>query len=217
MLWHSASLRLTYHAMMNRRSLVTLASATVLTAALPARASTPVPLPQISAYLQGLGEAQARFRQINADGSQSTGTLFLKRPGRARFEYDAPAEVLVMIGSGTVAIFDDRGDSNPESYPLRRTPLNVLLSRRVDLAGSDMITGHRRDGEFTTIIARDPDNPEYGTIALQFLEQPLRLAQWIIVGESGEQTVVELGPLETPEPLSAFLFDITYEKRQRER
>lgn len=202
---------------MNRRLFVSLAGSTAFAAALPARAANPVPLSRIAAYLQTLGEAQAPFTQINADGSRSTGTLYLKRPGRARFEYDAPAEVLVMVGGGTVAIFDERGDSKPESYPLSRTPLNVLLSRRVDLVGSDMITGHRRDGDFTTVIARDPDNPEYGTIALQFAENPLRLAQWVIFGESGERTTVELGTLETPPPLSPFLFDITYEKRQRSR
>jgi outer membrane lipoprotein-sorting protein len=203
--------------MITRRILLGLLGATALVPVGPALAANPVPLSQISAYLQRLGEAQARFTQINADGSRSTGTLYLKRPGRARFEYDPPTEVLVIVGGGTVAIFDDRGDASPESYPLRRTPLNVLLSRQVDLAGSENITGHRRDGAFTTVIARDPENPEYGTIALQFADNPLRLARWVIVGESGEQTTVDLGPLETPSGLSAFLFDINYEKRQRER
>ncbi len=202
--------------MMTRRTLIALLGGTALLPALPAVAN-PVPLAQISAYLQTLGEAQARFTQINADGSRSKGTLYLKRPGRARFEYDPPAEALVMVGGGTVAIFDGRGDSSPESYPLRRTPLSVLLSRRVDLAGSDIITGHRRDGAFTTVVARDPENPEYGTIALQFAENPLRLARWIIFGESGEQTTIELDTLEVPDQLSAFLFDINHEKRQRDR
>lgn len=201
--------------MMHRRAFLSLSGTAALLLPLSAQAADPVPLSQLSAYLQTLGEAQAPFTQVNADGSRSTGTLYLKRPGRARFEYDPPAEVLVMVGSGTVAIFDDRGDATPESYPLRRTPLNVLLSRRVDLVGSDMITGHRRDGEYTTIVARDPENPEYGTIALQFADAPLRLARWVIVGESGERTTIELGALVKPAPLSPFLFDITYEKRQR--
>lgn len=203
--------------MMNKRTFLSLAAASALVPARAAFAANPLPLSQISAYLQRLEEAQARFTQINGDGSRSTGTLYLKRPGRARFEYDPPAEALVVVGGGTVAIFDGRGDASPESYPLSRTPLNVLLSRRVDLAGSDMITGHRRDGGFTTVVARDPDNPDYGTIALQFEENPVRLARWVITGESGERTTVELGPLQRPERLSAFLFDINHEKRQRER
>jgi len=208
--------------MMNRRFFVSLASAAALAPALsalptPARAADPLPLSTISTYLQGLGEAQARFTQINADGSRSKGTLFLKRPGRARFEYDPPVEALVVVGGGTVAIFDDRGDSSPESYPLRRTPLNVFLERRVDLANSRFVIGHRRDGKFTTVLARDPKKPEYGTIALQFADAPVRLARWVIAGENGERTTIELGQLTKPEPLSPFLFDITYEKRQRER
>lgn len=199
---------------MKRRQFTALTLAALVPAG-TARAQDPVPLAEIARYLKGLDLAQARFTQRNGDGSTSTGTLFIRRPGRARFEYDPPAEVLVMVGGGTVAIFDAKGDPSPESYPLRRTPLNVILSRDVDLEGSDAIFGHRRDGDLTSVFAHDPRNPEYGRIALQFAENPLRLSRWIIEGETGEQTTIELGPLERPSALAASLFDIRNETERR--
>ena len=64
----------------------------------------------ISAYLNGIATAKTDFTQVNDDGSLSTGTLYLKRPGRVRFEYNPPEKLLVMAGGGQVAIFD--GKSN---------------------------------------------------------------------------------------------------------
>ncbi|ABV91807.1 outer membrane lipoprotein carrier protein [Dinoroseobacter shibae DFL 12 = DSM 16493] len=212
-LWHSSPAPLT-SGCMNRRQFTALTLAGLATPGL-ARAASLIPLPEIAAYLRGLDLVQARFTQRNADGSTSTGTLYLRRPGRARFEYDPPAEVLVMVGGGTVAIFDAKGDPTPESYPLRRTPLNVILSREVDLEGSDAIFGHQLDGDLTTVLAHDPAHPEYGRIALQFAADPVRLARWVIVGETGEQTVIELGPLTRPAQLSSNLFNIPGETNRR--
>jgi outer membrane lipoprotein-sorting protein len=201
---------------MNRRHFTALGLAALIAPlGLPARAAGLIPLSDISTYLRGLDLAQARFTQRNADGSTATGTLYLRRPGRARFEYDPPAEVLVMVGGGTVAIFDDKGDPTPESYPLSRTPLSVILSRNVDLAGSDAIFGHRLEGDLTTVLARDAQNPEYGQIALQFASNPTRLVRWVIVGETGEETVIELGPLTRPTALSNNLFNIKGETDRR--
>lgn len=206
---------------MKRRDFTALALAGLLVPPLSAPALAQsnglIPLNEISSYLRGLDLAQAPFTQRNSDGSTSTGTLYLRRPGRARFEYDPPAEALVMVGGGTVAIFDDKGDPTPESYPLRRTPLSVILSRNVDLAGSDAIFGHRQDEDLTTILAHDPKNPQYGQIALQFAAGPTRLSRWIITGETGERTVIELGRLSRPSQLSNNLFNIKGETDRRRR
>jgi outer membrane lipoprotein-sorting protein len=70
-----------------------------------------IPLAELSRYLNALTTAESDFTQINADGTISTGRLFIHRPGRVRFEYAAPDSSLVMAGGGQVAIFDDK--SNP--------------------------------------------------------------------------------------------------------
>lgn len=172
-------------------------------------------LNEISNVLNRLGQAETSFTQINADGSRSTGKLSIHRPGRMRFEYDPPNEVLVIAGGGNVAIFDDAGDDTPDSYPLRRTPLNILLERRVDIASSEMILGRTYDGKLTTVLAQDPEHPEYGTIAMRFGGDPVALREWTITNEFGEKTTVRLGELQPVGRLSAFLFDIRYERQRR--
>ena len=57
-------------------------------------------LAQISQYLNQLQTAQGGFTQINQDGTLSTGTIYIKRPGRIRFEYNAPDDTLVIGGGG---------------------------------------------------------------------------------------------------------------------
>ena len=42
-------------------------------------------LNEISDYLNDLKTAEARFEQINDDGTVSTGTVYIKRPGKMRF------------------------------------------------------------------------------------------------------------------------------------
>lgn len=184
-------------------------------AALPARAE-PLSLAELSAYLNGLTTAEGRFTQINADGSVSTGEVYLHRPGRMRFDYDED-DLLVMAGGQQVAIFDGRSNTRPEQYPLSQTPLNLILARRVDLAGSGMVIGHGSDGTATRVLAQDPDRPEIGTIELVFSEDPVALRQWIITDSTGAQTTMILDSLTEGGTLSAQLFNITFEIERRGR
>ena len=47
-------------------------------------------------YLQDLKAAQGRFTQLDPKGRVSNGTFSMLRPGRARFQYDPPAALLVV-------------------------------------------------------------------------------------------------------------------------
>ncbi|MEM1430983.1 MAG: outer membrane lipoprotein carrier protein LolA [Pseudomonadota bacterium] len=181
---------------------------------LPARAQQ-VSLGALSQYLNGLQSARAAFTQVNADGTISTGTLYIRRPGRARFEYDPPEESLVMAGGGQVAIFDGKSNTAPEQFPLKRTPLNLILARQVDLTRNGMVVGHAVDGPSTVVTAQDPEFPEYGTIRLIFTSNPVELRQWVITDESGQQTTVILGKMETGLNLGNRLFNIVQEAKAR--
>lgn len=183
---------------------------------LPALADK-IPLAQLSGYLNGLTTAQSEFTQINGDGSISTGTFYIKRPGRARFEYNPPDANLVMAGGGQVAIFDSKSDAPPEQYPLARTPLNLILARNVDLGRAKMVVGHTSDATTTAVTAQDPEHPEYGTIKMVFTGNPVELRQWVITDDSGSQTTVILGDLKKGGDLRASLFSITAETNKRMR
>jgi outer membrane lipoprotein-sorting protein len=198
---------------MNRRTFL-VASAAVL-AATPALADK-LSLDAISAYLNGIGTATTDFTQVNDDGSLSTGKLYIKRPGRMRFEYNPPDDLMVMAGGGQVGIFDGKSNlKTAERYPLSRTPLNVILERNVNLAQRNMVVGHEFDGTATIVTAQDPKNPEYGTIQLKFTGNPIELRQWIIRDGQGVTTTVILGQLALGGDLPSTLFNISYEEGQR--
>lgn len=175
----------------------------------------PASLDALSAYLTGLDTVKTRFVQTNADGSKSRGTLFIKRPGRARFEYD-DLEALVVAGGGQVAIFDSLKNASSDIFPLRRTPLNLILARNVNLRKAKMVTAH---GEFpggqTVLDAQDPKNPEYGTIRLFFDRDPLALAGWVITSETGEKTRVDFERFQPAGNLSTRMFNIPLIERER--
>ena len=193
------------------------AAALIAVTAIPAAAET-ISLNRLSNYLNGLQTAEADFTQVNDDGTLSTGRGYIKRPGRVRFEYNPPEDVLVMAGAGQVAVFDGKSNlGRPEQYPLSRTPLNIILERNVNLAQRDMVVGHSSDGTVTTVVAQDPENPQYGRIELNFTDSPVELRQWVIVDGSGARTTVILGDLTTGVDLSSFLFNINYETQQRQR
>ncbi|RYH09120.1 outer membrane lipoprotein carrier protein LolA [Tropicimonas sp. IMCC6043] len=196
-----------------RKILMSLAA--VLLLAAPAMAEK-LSLNAISGYLNSFQTASGEFTQINADGTISTGRLYIKRPGRIRFEYNPPENSLVMAGGGTVAIFDGKSNSSAEQFPLSQTPLNLILERNVNLARRSMVVGHQSDGKTTTVIAQDPEHPEYGNIRLVFTANPIELRQWVITDGGGDQTTVVLGELAKGVTLQPSLFNIRHEEARRQ-
>jgi outer membrane lipoprotein-sorting protein len=184
--------------------------------ALPAAAEK-LSLNQISNYLNRLGTAKGSFTQINDDGTISTGTIFLKRPGKARFEYNPPDRALVLVYAGAVAIFDTKLKAQPEQYPLSRTPLKLVLDQNINLGREKMVIGHSYDGTATSVVAQDPKNPEYGTIQLVFTSDPVELRQWVITDDSGSNTTVILGALEKDGQISNSVFNIERQIKEFEK
>lgn len=191
------------------------AFALLFAAAAPAAwAADQLSLNEISSYLNGLKTAEASFTQVNDDGSLTTGTLYLHRPGRMRFEYAGPNSPVVVASAGAVMIQDPKSNQPPETYPLRRTPLSVILARTVDLNRANMVVGHSFDGTATTVRAQDPEHPEYGSIDMVFTGEPVQLRKWVVNDDAGGQTTVVLGALETGVKLSSKLFTV---ERDRDR
>lgn len=187
----------------------TLLAASLAAALLPRfAAAQELSLSDLSAYLNGLTQAEATFTQVNADGSTSTGTVYIHRPWRMRFEYDPPSKALVIASSGSVAIFDPKSNQPPEQYPLGRTPLNLILAPVIDLNTAKMVVDHYATDDRTVVIAQDPAHSEYGTIALYFSAAPIALRQWVVTDQSGAKTTVTLSDLKPVAALKDSLFDI---------
>ncbi|PWJ22257.1 LolA family protein [Jannaschia seohaensis] len=191
-----------------------LASLFLALATLASPVQAEIPISEIARYLNSFRTAQAAFTQVNSDGTISTGDLSLRRPGRARFDYDAPNKSLVIAGGGQVAVFDPVSNTPPEQYPLSQTPLSLILAEQVDL-NSDMVVRHGGDATQTAITLQDPENPQYGNIQLIFTPSPTTLRQWVITDDTGTQTTVILGDMEADASLASGLFNIPLEMQRR--
>jgi outer membrane lipoprotein-sorting protein len=113
----------------------------------------------------------------------------------------------VLASGGTVVIYDPKTNEPPESYPLARTPLSIILAKNVNLSRAKMVVGHTADDKSTTVKAQDPEHPEYGNIELVFTSNPIELRQWVINDDAGIRTTVILGELDKKARMNNTLFN----------
>lgn len=196
---------------MNIRTLA-LAPALIIGLAFPALAER-IPLSQISSYLNKLTTLTSEFTQINPDGTVSTGTVYIQRPGRVRFEYDND-NTLVLASGGNVAVFDSKSNGGPQQYPLSQTPLSIILDANVDLGRANMVTGHSEKNNATIVTAQDPKRPQNGNIQMVF-SNPTELRQWIVTDDSGQKTTVILGEMTKGGSIPSSRFSIQSEMNRR--
>ena len=190
-----------------------LAPVLALCLSAPAALAEKIPLNEISNYLNQMKTATAQFTQVNNDGTISTGTVFIHRPGRVRFEYNNDNS-LVLANGGTVAVFDSKSNSPGEQYPLSKTPLSIILDANVNLGRANMVTAHSEQKNSTVVKAQDPAHPEYGNIQMVFTS-PTELRQWIVTDDAGEKTTVILGELSKGGSIADSKFSIQNETNRR--
>jgi outer membrane lipoprotein-sorting protein len=170
-------------------------------------------LDKATAYIQGLSSAKGRFVQTDARGTQTQGTFYLQRPGKARFAYDPPAGLLVVSNGNNVNIFDSRLKTY-ESYPLAKTPLNLLLAREVRLDRGVVITDVRPLADGFTIVAQDAKRQALGKISMDFSNGPVALMGWTVTDIKGGQIRVRLADFAETGALDPKLFVLTDPRRK---
>jgi outer membrane lipoprotein-sorting protein len=154
------------------------------------------------AYLEGLNSASGRFVQTDPRGSVTQGQIVMQRPGKARFDYEAPSGLLVVADGVAVNVLDRRLKTF-QSYPLSSTPLGLFLAGRIKLDGGVRVTRVTRLSDGYSLTAEDPRRQTRGSITLHFAEGPLRLTGWNVIDARAAQTRVQLsefGPAARLEP-----------------
>lgn len=158
-----------------------------------------------AAYLQGLTEAKGRFVQTDARGVSTQGTVYLKRPGKARFAYEAPSGLLVVADGANVSVADSRLKTF-DRYPLMATPLSIFLARQIKLDRGVVISDVTRLADGFTITARDGKKQAEGQITLTFSNSPLALIGWTVSDAQGQATRIRLTGLQRASGLAPTLF-----------
>lgn len=164
-----------------------------LIAAAPAAAQAG-DLAAVQSYLRGVTTMTADFTQTDRSGKVLTGTLTWKQPGNIRFQYEKGVPLLIVAEGGALT-FIDYQVRQVQRWPIRNSPLGVLLDPSRDLSRFASVAPG--DPRLLTVEARDPKHPEYGRITLVFARQAgapagLTLQGWVALDSQNNRTTVRL-------------------------
>jgi outer membrane lipoprotein-sorting protein len=164
-------------------------------------------------YLEGLTSARGRFEQTDSRGETTTGTFFLQRPGRARFDYDPPSGLAIASNGFKVTVVNRRLKTI-ESYPLGLTPLGLFLARNIRLDQGVVVSAVDRTASGFIVTAQDAHKRSQGSIALSFTNQPVRLQGWVVTNAQGQSVRVRLADLSPSPPQSWKFFELSDPARE---
>jgi len=160
-------------------------------------------LEQIAAYLNNIHTMSATFQQ-RAGGGASTGRLWIRRPGRMRFEYDAPNPVS-LFADGFYIYYWDKELHQVSRIALKSTPAWFLLRDRVSF-DDVIVTGVEHGSNTIRVSVVENANPDAGSLTMNFTENPLVLRQWTVVDQEGKTTTVSLSDVQFGMALDPKLF-----------
>lgn len=210
--------------LLSRRQALALPAAVAAAALLPqvARAQAltgaarDTAIADVTRAVNAVTRLQGRFSQTDPDGTVVTGQFWLQRPGKLRFEYDAPSPLLMVSDGSTVAVQDRRLNS-VDRFPLRSTPLWFLLKERVDLATEVSVAeAVRRDGKLY-LTMRDRAREAEGQLTVVFGERDRSLEEWTVRDGQNRSTRVRLVTSSVPARIDPRLFILRDPPSRRKR
>jgi len=164
-------------------------------------------------FLSDVHSLEARFEQslVDADDvvvEESSGTMFIQRPGQFRWAYAEPYEQLLIADGVNVWSYDidlAQVTVKPQQEVLQNTPA-LILSGSADVRDEfEVIDGYEDRG--TVWLRLRPRSTEHGfnTVELGFNQG--HLDRMIFTDSLGQSTLIALFDLRVNEPLDPNLFN----------
>jgi outer membrane lipoprotein-sorting protein len=163
-----------------------------------------------SAYLSSVQVLTGEFAQIGPDGHQSKGQFYVQKPGKVRFDYDAPSRIDI-VADGSSVVVRDRKLATQDVYPLSQTPLRFLLADRIDLMRDTTVTGVYADDMYLTVVVEE-QQALIGTskLMMMFGAKDFQLKQWVVTDPQGYDTTIAVSNLNSTKRPDPALFRIDY-------
>jgi outer membrane lipoprotein-sorting protein len=169
--------------------------AVVMLAPAPAMAQANDELNQAVVALRSITTLRADFVQSDSTGGQVKGVLWMKRPGKIRFQYQ-PGYPVTVMSDGHALFMIDKEVNQTQRWPINNSPLGALLNPNKDVAQYGRVLPGMDPG-VTAIEVRDKTHPEYGTITLVLRHKGgapggMELESWITRDAQNRQTRIVL-------------------------
>jgi outer membrane lipoprotein-sorting protein len=169
-------------------------------------AQAQVGVAEIENYINSIRTLEARFVQSNPNGSILQGTLYVRRPGRMRFQYDPPSQ-LKIVADGTQVTMWDPATHDFGQWPIGWTAASFLVKEPLKLSGDLTVQALNRnaDGLIEATIVQTR-KPQEGKVVVRFAENPMTLRGWSIIDNRGNKVDVALTQVRTGVQLADSLF-----------
>ena len=176
-----------------------------LAAAGAARAQQ-VGVPEVENYINSLKTLQARFVQNNPNGSVVQGTIYLRRPGRMRFEYDPPSKLKIVADGFQVTMWDP-ATRDFGQWPIGWTAATFLVKQPFKLSGDITVLATDRDADgFLQLTLVQTRHVQEGKVIVRLAQNPLALRGWTILDKRGNRVNVALTDVQAGLQLADSLF-----------
>jgi len=162
-------------------------------------------VPQIEQYFNGIRSLKARFVQSNPNGSVVQGTLYVLRPGRMRFEYDAPSQLKIVADGRQVTMWDN-ATRDFGQWPIGWTAASFLVKDPLVLSGDLQVEKLERVNGMLEATMSQARRPQEGKVIVRLGENPLLLRGWTIIDNRGNRVTVSLSDMQTGLQLADSLF-----------
>jgi outer membrane lipoprotein-sorting protein len=163
---------------------------------------------RVSSYLSSLQTVVGNFVQVGPDGTKTKGDFYIQKPGKVRFEYEAPSPVAI-IADGSSLVVRDRKLATQDIYPLSQTPIRFLLSDRIDLMKDTNVVSVTADDLYISVTIEEKQ-ALIGTSRLMLMigTKDGQLKQWTVTDPQGYDTTVAVYNLDTTKKVNPDLFKI---------
>lgn len=149
-------------------------------------------LESVETHLNSIKTLEADFIQTNADGSSSSGKIWLKKPGKLRFEYEDPDSLLIVANLGFLVVIDKLSDSPAQRYLTKSTPLSFFLEELVSISKENFNFDIDKSENLVKITMPTFTNQRRSELIVIFKLNPLILTGWIIKTAGDEMIEIEL-------------------------
>ena len=169
---------------------------------------------RVNGYFNSVTTLVGNFVQVGPDRSRLEGDFYLQKPGKMRFDYDAPSPV-ELISDGSSVVVRDRKLATQDLYPLSQTPLRFLLAEKLDLLKDTKVIGVHQDDLFINVTIEEK-HPLVGThkLMLMFGAKDGELKQWTITDPQGYDTTIAIFNVDATKRPDPSLFKIDYTLRR---
>ncbi|SDI71890.1 outer membrane lipoprotein chaperone LolA [Billgrantia gudaonensis] len=169
---------------------------------------------RLTAILEPLESYQASFEQLILDGGgerlqETRGRMWLSRPGKFRWEVDAPYEQVVVSDGEEVSLYDpDLEQVTVQALDQRvtHTPALLLSGSADELTESYEVSYRQQEGGDSFTLVPKASDTLFEELEMTFRDQRLRFLQ--MTDSTGQETAIEFHDVVMNSSIDAARFEL---------